>query len=195
MRRMSVVLAGVGLLSVGVILSGNLLSADGKNPIVVMETSAGTIKLELFQDKSPITVKNFLQYTDDKFYDGTIFHRVIPDFMIQGGGLEPGLKEKKGTRAAITNEAANGIANKRGTVAMARLDDPNSATAQFFINLKDNTHLDKSARSAGYCVFGKVLEGMEVVDKIAGVETRNIGPHRGVPQTDVVIKSVRRVDK
>jgi cyclophilin family peptidyl-prolyl cis-trans isomerase len=184
----------VALIAFGVAVTSSLRSADEKTPFVVIETSMGTIKLELFQDKSPTTVKNFLQYVDDKFYDGTIFHRVMPGFMIQGGGMEPGLREKK-TRSAITNEASNGVANKRGTVAMARQDLPNTATSQFFINLKDNTHLDKNARNAGYCVFAKVVDGMEVVDKIAGVETSRVGPHEAVPRTDVVVKSIRRADK
>jgi cyclophilin family peptidyl-prolyl cis-trans isomerase len=194
MRRVFVILAGVALVVFGVIVSGSLRSDDGKNPVVVMETSMGMLKIELFQDKSPITVKNFLQYVDSKHYDGTIFHRVIPNFMIQGGGMEPGLKEKP-TKAPIKNEASNGIANTRGTLAMARTDDPNSATAQFFINLKDNPHLNKSAGSAGYAVFGKVLDGMEVVDKIAGVPTANLGPNQAVPTTDVIIKSVKRAEK
>jgi cyclophilin family peptidyl-prolyl cis-trans isomerase len=163
--------------------------AQDKNPVVVMDTSLGAIKIELFEKKAPITVKNFLQYVDDKFYDGTIFHRVIPNFMVQGGGMEAGLREKK-TRERIKNEGGNGLLNEKGTLAMARTPDPDSATAQFFINLKHNTHLDRATSDDGfgYAVFGKVLEGMDVVDKIAGVETR-----RTVPVRDVVIKSVRRV--
>lgn len=156
-----------------------------KNPVVIMDTSHGKIAIELFADKAPVTVKNFLQYTDDKHYDGTIFHRVIADFMIQGGGMEPGLKEKK-TRAPIKNES--GISNERGTIAMARLPNPDSATAQFFINVKDNSRLDK----ARYAVFGKVIDGMDVVDKIRGVETASRGGHDDVPVQDVVIRSVRR---
>jgi len=160
--------------------------ADGKKPVVVMETSLGTIKIELNPEKAPITVKNFLQYVDEKFYDGTIFHRVIPDFMIQGGGLEPGMKEKP-TRETIKNEAPNGLTNKRGTIAMARKPDLNSASAQFFISVEDKPHLD-DPRSP-YCVFGKVIEGMDVVDKIKKVETRAT-----VPVQDVIIKSVRRAN-
>src|SRR5947209_1649416 len=131
--------------------------ARAANPVVIMETSAGTIKIELFQDKAPGTVKNFLQYVDDKHYDGTIFHRVIPTFMIQGGGMEPGMKEKK-TRDPIKNESTNGLANERGTIAMARTDIPDSATAQFFINVKDNDFLNraKAKDKVGYAVFGKV---------------------------------------
>jgi len=159
---------------------------DTKKPVVVMETNLGTIKIELDSEKAPITVKNFLNYVDDKFYDGTIFHRVIEDFMVQGGGFQPGMKEKK-TRDAIKNESPNGLSNKRGTIAMARTSDLNSATAQFYINSKDNLNLDK----ARYCVFGKVIEGMDVVDKIRKVETGSKGPFDDVPVQDVVIKSVR----
>jgi cyclophilin family peptidyl-prolyl cis-trans isomerase len=173
----------------------NPFAAD-KNPVVVLDTSMGTVKIELFADKAPETVKNFLNYVDKKFYDGTVFHRVIPTFMIQGGGFEPGMKEKK-TDAPIKNEAANGLSNTRGTIAMARTPDPNSATAQFFINVKDNKSLDKAQASDGfgYCVFGKVIDGMDVVDKIKGVKTGIKGAHRDVPLEDVVIKSVRRADK
>ena len=166
------------------------------NPVVVMETSMGTIKIELFEDKAPITVKNFLSYVDDKHYDNTIFHRVISDFMIQGGGFEPGLKQKK-TKDPIKNEAGNGVSNKKYTIAMARTNDPDSATAQFFINVKDNKFLDKAQAQdgVGYCVFGKVTEGLDVVDKIKEVKTGNKGGHQNVPVEDVIIKSVRRADK
>lgn len=177
-------------------------SAPAKNPVVVMETSMGNIKIELYPDKAPITVKNFLQYVDDKYYDGTIFHRVIPTFMIQGGGFEPGKvaqnQEKPGTRAPIKNEAGNGLFNQRGTIAMARTGDPHSATAQFFINVTDNDFLDreKAQDGFGYCVFGKVIDGMDVVDKIRAVPTRVIIPRliEDVPVEDVIIKSVRRAD-
>jgi peptidyl-prolyl cis-trans isomerase B (cyclophilin B) len=180
----------------GVLLTGCGGEAADKNPVVVMETSLGTIKIELFADKAPITVTNFLGYVDDKFYDGTIFHRVIPTFMIQGGGMEPGLKEKK-TKDPIKNESSNGLSNERGTIAMARTPRPDSATSQFFINVKDNKPLDKAqaADGVGYCVFGKVIEGMDVVDKIKDVETRDIGPHEKVPVQNVIIKSVRRAEK
>lgn len=167
------------------------------NPVVVIDTSMGIIKAELYPDKSPVTVKNFLDYVDDKFYDGTIFHRVIPNFMIQGGGMGPDFKEKK-TRDPIANEAGNGLANARGTLAMARTSEPDSATSQFFINVKDNAFLDRAnaVDKVGYCVFGKVTEGMEVVDKIVAVKTGAKGPFRSdVPQEDVVIKSIRRADK
>jgi cyclophilin family peptidyl-prolyl cis-trans isomerase len=170
--------------------------AADKNPVVVMDTSLGTIKIELFQDKAPGTVKNFLGYVDDKFYDGTVFHRVIADFMVQGGGFEPGMKEKK-TKEAIKNESDNGLSNERGTLAMARTGEPNSATAQFYINVKDNPNLDKAkARDkVGYCVFGKVIDGMDVVDKIRKVKTGSKGMFEDVPSEDVVIKSVRREEK
>jgi cyclophilin family peptidyl-prolyl cis-trans isomerase len=164
---------------------------DKKNPVVIMDTSHGKIVIELFEDKAPVTVKNFLSYVDDKHYDGTIFHRVIPTFMIQGGGMEPGLKEKR-TKAPIANEAGNGVANERGTIAMARTNDPDSATAQFFINVKDNPFLNRNAQSAGYAVFGKVTDGMDVVDKIKQVDTGRQGVHDDVPVKDVVIRSVRR---
>ncbi len=161
-----------------------------KNPVVLMDTSMGNIKIELFADKAPITVKNFLGYVADKHYDGVVFHRVIPNFMIQGGGFEPGMKEKK-TKAPIKNESSNGEANSRGTLAMARTNVPDSASSQFFINLKDNSFLDKaqSQDRVGYCVFGKVTEGMDVVDKIAAVRTGKKGPHGDVPVADVTIKS------
>src|SRR5262245_17058370 len=173
------------------LLSWAPAAAQEKNPVVVLETSLGTIKIELEEKKAPVTVKNFLDYVDAKFYDGTIFHRVIPNFMIQGGGLEPGLQEKK-TRPPIKNEGGNGLVNDRGTIAMARTDDPNSATAQFLINLKHSKDLDRANAedNFGYAVFGRVVEGMDVVDKIAQVQTK-----KTVPVQDIVIKSARRVPK
>ncbi len=159
---------------------------------VVMATTAGDVTLELFPDLAPVTVQNFLQYADSGFYNGLIFHRVIPDFMIQGGGFDPSLNRRE-TRAPIRNEANNGLLNGRGTIAMARTSDINSATAQFFINLKHNTFLNHGARDYGYAVFGRVLQGMEVVDGIAGVPTRRAGPHANLPVTPVVIRSVKRV--
>lgn len=161
---------------------------DTKRPVVVMETNLGTVKIELNPEKAPITVKNFLQYVDDKFYDGTIFHRVIENFMIQGGGFEQGMKEKK-TRDPIKNESPNGLSNTRGTIAMARTQVLDSATGQFYINVKDNS---QSLDRPRYCVFGKVIEGMDVVDKIKKVETGSKGGHDDVPTQDVVIKSIRR---
>ena len=179
------------LMVIGMVVTGS--TARAANPVVVMETNMGTIVIELYEDKAPITVKNFLQYVDDKHYDGTIFHRVIDGFMIQGGGYEPGLKERK-TRPPIKNESNNGLSNLRGTIAMARTSEPDSATAQFFINVKDNTFLDRAnARDkVGYCVFGRVIEGMDVVDKIKAVKTTRKGFHDDVPEKDVIILSVRR---
>jgi cyclophilin family peptidyl-prolyl cis-trans isomerase len=160
-----------------------------KPPIVVMETSMGTIKIELYSEKAPATVANFRQYVRDGFYNGLIFHRVIPGFVIQGGGFEPGLK-KRPTRAPIVNEAANGLKNERGTLSMARTMMVNSATSQFFINLKDNASLDHrgdAPQQFGYAVFGKVIDGMDVVDKIAATPTTTKGPYRDVPVKDVAI--------
>jgi peptidyl-prolyl cis-trans isomerase B (cyclophilin B) len=159
---------------------------------VVMETSLGTIKIELYADKAPVTVQNFLAYVDEGFYAGTLFHRVIPNFMIQGGGWEPGMRQKK-TRAPIKNESGNGLVNARGTVAIARTAVPDSATVQFFINVVDNGFLDRARASdrVGYCVFGKVVEGLDVVDGIKAVRTTSRAGHADVPVTDVVIQSVR----
>jgi cyclophilin family peptidyl-prolyl cis-trans isomerase len=167
------------------LLAGPACGAD-KNPVVVMETSMGTIKIELNAEKAPISTQNFLKYVEDKHYDGTIFHRVISDFMIQGGGFEPGMKEKK-TRDPIKNESGNGLKNERGTIAMARTRALDSATAQFYINVVDNPNLDKGQ----YAVFGKVVEGMDVVDKIRKVKVADRGEHEKVPVDDVIIKSVR----
>ncbi len=174
---------------------------SGPNPQVVMETSLGTIKMELYQDKAPISVKNFLTYVDQKHYDGTIFHRVIADFMIQGGGMTPDMSEKP-TLPPISNESSNGLRNFRGTMAMARTGEPDSATSQFFINVKDNQALDRAYAGdrVGYAVFGKVIDGMDVVDKIRDVKTttkRSPGPrgeHGDVPVEPVLIKSIRRVE-
>jgi cyclophilin family peptidyl-prolyl cis-trans isomerase len=159
-------------------------------PVVVLETSLGRIRIGLFEDKSPLSTANFLRYVRKGHYDGTVFHRVMPTFMIQGGGMTPDLKEKP-TDPPIRNEARNGLRNNRGTVAMARTEDPNSATSQFFINLKDNAFLDFGIRGAGYAVFGEVLDGMAVVDKIASVATTSKGGYDNVPSTPVVILSAR----
>lgn len=164
-------------------------SANAANPVVEMKTNHGTIEIELFEDKSPVTVKNFLSYVDDKHYDGLVFHRVIANFMIQGGGFDKDLKEKRG-KAPIKNEASNGIKNERGTIAMARTNDPDSATSQFFINVKDNAFLNKSDGNPGYCAFGRVIKGMDVVDKIKAVPTGFKKGMGNVPTTDVVIKSI-----
>jgi peptidyl-prolyl cis-trans isomerase A (cyclophilin A) len=159
-------------------------------PVVVLETSAGRIRIALDQEKAPLSTANFLKYARSGHYANTVFHRVIPRFMIQGGGMTVELKEKP-TSAPIRNEARNGVRNLRGTVAMARTNDPNSATSQFFINLKDNPFLDFGIQGAGYAVFGKVIEGMEVVDQIAAVPTKTAGPYENVPSTPVLIKSVK----
>jgi cyclophilin family peptidyl-prolyl cis-trans isomerase len=161
------------------------------NPVVVMETSLGKIEIELDAKAAPVSTKNFLTYVDEGFYNGTVFHRVISNFMIQGGGMNEKLQEKK-THEPIINEGTNGLSNKLGTVAMARTNDPNSATAQFFINVKDNDFLNKSAGNAGYAVFGKVISGMDIVEKIKAVPTGHSGMYDDVPKTPVVIKSVHR---
>ncbi|MBI5477035.1 MAG: peptidylprolyl isomerase [Ignavibacteriales bacterium] len=178
------------------------------NPVVVMKTSMGTIKIELFEDKAPVTVKNFLSYVDEKYFNGTVFHRVIKGFMIQGGGFEASdpIKQKP-TKAQIINESDNGLKNERGTLAMARTNDPNSATSQFFINVVDNSFLNKAEGNPGYAVFAKVIEGMDVVDKIRAVKTGTfpaISLYQGkeikqqfqdVPETKVVIESITRAGK
>jgi len=166
------------------------------NPLVLMETSAGDILLELFEDKAPVTVANFLRYMDEDFYSNTIFHRVIKDFMIQGGGLGVRMDEKS-VHEPIRNEAGNGLSNKRGTIAMARTSEPHSAAAQFFINVVDNEeldHKDDSPEGYGYCVFGKVEDGMSVVDKISKLKVKPQGEHEAVPLDMVVITRVSRFD-
>lgn len=168
------------------------LAADSAKPRVRIATNMGAIELELDRARAPITVANFLQYAESKFYDGTLFHRVIPSFMIQGGGFAPGMRQKP-TQAPIKNEADNGLKNTVGTIAMARTGDPHSATAQFFINTADNAALDhrgKNPAGWGYAVFGRVTRGQDVVKKIAGVETGRAGPHQDVPRRDVVIERV-----
>jgi len=161
------------------------------HPAVVFSTSLGAFSLELYPDKAPLTVKNFLDYVDAGFYDGTIFHRVIPGFMLQGGGFTKDMKQKE-PRPPIKNEADNGLRNARGSISMARTQDINSATSQFFINLVDNTFLDNGVRDFGYAVFGKVTDGMEVLDKIAAVKTGNAGMYQNVPVEPVIITSVKR---
>ncbi len=164
--------------------------------MIKMDTNFGAITIELDAENAPLTVANFKQYIADGFYNNTIFHRVIPNFMIQGGGFNPGMIQKQ-TMDPIENEADNDLGNDRGTIAMARTNDPHSATAQFFINLKDNTFLNHSGKNPqgwGYCVFGKVTEGMDVVDKIAAVSTGNSAGHADVPVNDVVILNVEDTD-
>ena len=163
--------------------------------MVKLHTNHGIITIELNAEKAPNTVKNFLNYVNDGFYSGTIFHRVIDGFMVQGGGFEPGMKQKT-VKSAIQNEAANGLKNDNYTIAMARTGDPHSATAQFFINVKDNNFLNYTASNPqgfGYCVFGKVVEGMDVVDKMRKVKTGNRGGHENVPLEDVVISKAEVV--
>jgi cyclophilin family peptidyl-prolyl cis-trans isomerase len=163
-----------------------------QNPKVEIKTSAGLIVAELYQDRSPKTVANFLQYAKDGFYDGTIFHRVIDNFMIQGGGFDKSMREKR-TRGPIENEATNKIRNDVGTLAMARTPQPHSASAQFFINLKDNDFLnfrEPTTQGFGYAVFGKVTQGMDVVQKIAKVKTGRSGPHADVPVEPILIESI-----
>lgn len=185
------------LLAAGLLLGFcGAAAAQTSNPQVVIKTSKGDITLELFPDKAPLTVKNFLAYVDAKFYDGTIFHRVMKGFMIQGGGLTADLTEKP-TRAAIRNEATNRLKNLRGTIAMARYEPPHTATAQFFINHDDNAELDHRNTSQdgfGYCVFGRVLKGIDVVDAIASVPVGTVKGHEAVPRQTVTIVSVRRTD-
>jgi cyclophilin family peptidyl-prolyl cis-trans isomerase len=200
MRSTLMILAlalGLGL-SLGPGASPAGAQADDKHPVVVMDTSMGEITIELDAEKAPITTENFLKYADDKFFDGLTFHRVIRGFMIQGGGFDEQLRQKEqGLRPPIRNESGKGLKNARGTIAMARTSDPNSATSQFFINHADNGPLDEGA---GYAVFGKVTGGMDVVDKIANTRTTTKRDARGfqmpdVPVETVVIKSVRRKGK
>ena len=170
-------------------------STKGKPTMVKLQTNHGTITLQLDAEKAPNTVKNFLDYANSGFYSNTVFHRVIDNFMVQGGGFEPGMKQKP-VKAPIQNEAANGLKNDMYTVAMARTGDPHSATAQFFINVKNNDFLNYSAPNVqgyGYCVFGKVVEGMDVVDKIRKVKTGNRSGFQDVPMEDVIITKVEVV--
>ena len=166
---------------------------EEKNPQVVMETSMGTVKIELFKDKAPISTRNFLSYVKEAYYDGTIFHRVIPHFMVQGGGMDVDMQPKK-TKFAIKNEATNGLKNTRGTLAMARTSVVDSATSQFFINVVDNAFLDHTGKTPdrfGYAVFAQVIDGMEVMDAIREVKTGNKGGHQDVPVEPVFINSIR----
>jgi len=160
--------------------------------MILMKTSLGDLTLELFPGQAPISVENFLAYVDEGFYDGTVFHRVIPQFMIQGGGFDRDMHQKKG-RAPIRNEAPNGLRNQRYSVAMARTSDIHSATSQFFINMADNAFLDHGTRDFGYAVFGKVTTGTDIVDKIAGVKTGRHGPHGDVPVEPVMLLSAKRL--
>jgi cyclophilin family peptidyl-prolyl cis-trans isomerase len=176
---------------------GTAWAAEKGKPMVVLSTSLGDIKVELFADKAPTTVQNFLDYAKAGYYDGTVFHRVIPGFMIQGGGITADMKDKReGQKPAIKNESSNGLKNDTGTLAMARTSAPDSATSQFFINVKDNAFLNKdnAPDKVGYAVFGKVVEGMDVVKKIEQVKTTSKGPHQNVPVDAVVLKSAKVVE-
>jgi len=190
-------LLALGILALALDVGDSAAAAGKRNPMVLLSTSMGDIKIELYPDKAPVTVKNFLDYVKAGYYDGTTFHRVIPDFMIQGGGLTPDMQEKTGQRAAIKNESDNGLKNETGTLAMARTSAPDSATSQFFINVKNNTFLDreKAPDKVGYAVFGKVVEGMDVVKKIEQVKTGSKGPHQNVPVEPVIIKSAKVVSE
>lgn len=208
--KVSAVLCGFGILS-GLLLSAavaraeepvvaaatNQVEAEMAGTMVLIKTSMGDMKVELFDAKAPETVKNFLAYADAKHYDGTIFHRVIPNFMIQGGGFTPDMQQKA-TKAPIQNEAKAELKNTRGTLAMARTAALHSATSQFFVNVVDNAFLDhtgESAQAFGYCVFGRVVEGMDVADKIVAVKRGSVGPYQDVPTEPVVITSVTRVEQ
>ena len=194
-RSSSVVLLGVSALMLSTGLIGD--DSQGETRMVMLTTSLGAIEIQLDAGSAPDTVSNFITYVEGGHYDGILFHRVIPNFMIQGGGMRVGLIETS-TRAPIENEADNGLKNLRGTIAMARTQDPHSATAQFFINLKDNSFLDHTEKSPagwGYAVFGQVISGMDVVDQIASVETRSVGHHENVPINDVIIEHARLRDQ
>ena len=162
--------------------------------MIRFETTLGNFTVELFEDKAPISAENFLKYVDEGFFDGTVFHRIVPGFVIQGGGFTEDMSQKK-NRAPIKNEADNGVKNTRGTLSMARTNDINSATSQFFVNLKDNDFLDNNRGNFGYAVFGKVTEGMDVIDKIAAVKTGRRKGFDDVPVESVIMTSVRRADK
>ncbi|KAF1066536.1 MAG: Peptidyl-prolyl cis-trans isomerase A [Pseudomonas citronellolis] len=174
------------------LLAGSVFAADAAKPHVLLKTTLGEIELELNADKAPISVQNFLAYVDSGFYNGTIFHRVIPGFMVQTGGFTEKMQEKD-TKAPIKNEADNGLLNERGTLAMARTSNVNSATSQFFINLTENDFLDHGQRDFGYAVFGKVVRGMGVVDLIAKVPTTDRGMNQNVPVEPVLILSATRL--
>ncbi len=179
-------------LAAGMVVAGTDVSAEDQAPKVEIKTSKGTIVVELDPNAAPKSVENFLSYVNDGTYDGTIFHRVIKDFMIQGGGFVPQMVQKK-TKAPVVNEADNGLKNLRGTIAMARTMEPHSATSQFFINTVDNSFLDHTAKNTqgwGYCVFGKVVEGMDTVDEIKKVKTANKMGHQDVPVVPVIIEKV-----
>jgi peptidyl-prolyl cis-trans isomerase A (cyclophilin A) len=192
----------IGIAVVLAMLCGIVFGADtapkGGNPVVLLETSKGKIKVELYPEKAPISVKNFLAYVKEGHYDGLIFHRVIRDFMIQGGGFTKEMKERRPAHPPIKNEAGNGLRNDRGTIAMARTGVVDSATAQFFINAVNNdflNHVDETPRGFGYAVFGKVIEGMDVVDRIRAVPTGRVSMFQDVPRESVTILKATAVEK
>lgn len=189
-----IIFAGLSLFGL-VLALAFFADAEQANPRILMKTTKGNMTLELYQDKAPVTVKNFLSYVDEKFYDNTVFHRVMKDFMIQGGGLTEDFIEKS-SKSPIKNEATNGLKNKRGTIAMARMNEPHSATCQFFINHVDNSFLDNgvAADGWGYCVFGKVVDGMDVVDTIAKAPTMTKHGMADVPRETIKILSVTRIE-
>ncbi len=192
---LQIMFLGVVALMLSTVLIGD--DSQGETKMVTLTTSLGAIELKLDVSSAPDTVSNFITYVEGGHYDGILFHRVIPNFMIQGGGMRAGLVENP-TRAPIQNEADNGLKNLRGTIAMARTQDPHSATAQFFINLKDNSFLDHTEKTPagwGYAVFGQVISGMDVVDRIASVETGSVGHHENVPIDDVIIEHARLRDQ
>ena len=194
-RSLPAILLGVAAVMLSTVLIGD--DSQGETRIVTLTTALGAIELQLDGGSAPGTVSNFIAYVEGGYYDGILFHRVIPNFMIQGGGMRAGLVENP-TRAPIENEADNGLKNLRGTIAMARTQDPHSATAQFFINLKDNSFLDHTEKSPagwGYAVFCQVISGMDVVDQIASVETGSVGYHEDVPIDDVIIEHARLRDQ
>jgi peptidyl-prolyl cis-trans isomerase B (cyclophilin B) len=187
----------IGALLFVVIFFQSLYTNAKGNPKVKLVTSKGDIIIELYPQKAPVTVENFLKYVDAQFYHGTIFHRVIPGFMIQGGGFTPDMTQKQ-VKGAIKNEANNGLKNERGTIAMARTADPHSATAQFFINTVNNSYLNfknETTKGWGYCVFGRVIKGMDVVEAIEKVATGEKGMHSDVPLTPVLIEKAVRIDE
>ena len=194
-RSLPAILLGVVAVMLSTVLIGD--DSQGETRIVTLTTALGAIELQLDGGSAPGTVSNFIAYVEGGHYDGILFHRVIPNFMIQGGGMRAGLVENP-TRAPIENAAVNAVKNLRGTIAMARTQDPHSATAQFFINLKDNSFLDHTEKSPagwGYAVFGQVISGMDVVDQIASVETGSVGYHEDVPIDDVIIEHARLRDQ
>ena len=192
-RFLVTIVAGLGLCAC-LLVTAAPAQSDDKHPVVVLDTSLGPISIELDQEKAPITATNFLKYVDAGFYDNLIFHRVIPRFMIQGGGFDSSMREKsEGQKGKIQNESGNGLSNVPGAIAMARTNDPNSAQNQFFINVGNNKNLDNAG--GGYAVFGKVIDGMDVVNKIVSVRTTSKGPHDDVPVEPILIKTARRKAK